>query len=124
MKYTIDVHEFSFNKIKNGTRKIGVHIFDKNAQLIKLYDTLDMRNSSTGEHLECKVKGIAIFDNFNDLVDALGAEALGYDNKKEVLIRLERVYPAILQQKLNVVAFFLEPQQETIRRIERGEIER
>ena len=61
-----------------------------------------MRNSSTGEHLECKVKGIAIFDNFNDLVDALGAEALGYDNKKEVLIRLERVYPAILQQKLNV----------------------
>lgn len=124
MKYSLDVHEFSFNKIKNGTRKIGIHIFDKNAQLIKLYDILDMRNSATGEHLDCKVTGIAIFDNFSDLVDALGPQSLGYHNKNEVMIRLSRLYPAALQNKLNVVAFFLQPQMEVVRHIVRDEMER
>lgn len=32
MKYQITIHEFSFNKIKSGSRKIGVHLFDKKAQ--------------------------------------------------------------------------------------------
>ncbi len=124
MKYNIDVHEFSFNKIKNGQRKIALHLFDKLAQKIKIYDVLDMRNMSTNEHLECKVLGIGIFDNFDDLVNSLGAEALGYGNKEEVLVRLARIYPAELQKHLSVVAFFLERVNERVRRMERGEIER
>ena len=51
MKYSIDVHEFSFNKIKNGNRKIAVNLFDKNSQKIKINDILDIRNISTNERL-------------------------------------------------------------------------
>ena len=38
MKYTINIHEFSFNKIKNGSRKIAIHLFDKHTQKIKIND--------------------------------------------------------------------------------------
>ena len=55
MKYSMIVHEFSFNKIKSGNRKIGVHLLDKKAQQIKLHDVLEMHNSSTGEELNCEV---------------------------------------------------------------------
>ena len=64
MKYALPVHEFSFNKIKNGTRKVGVHLFDNKSQQIKLHDILEMNNTSNNEKLECEVLGIAIFDNF------------------------------------------------------------
>lgn len=124
MKYSIDVHEFSFNKIKNGSRKIGIHLFDKKAQQIKIGDTLDMRNASTGEHLECLIKGIGLFDNFDDAIDALGPLALGYTDKKELMVRLERMYPRELQQELNAVTFFLEPLFEKKYLIGRGEKER
>ena len=124
MKYLIDVHEFSFNKIKNGSRKIAIHLFDKNTQKIKIGDILDIHNISNSEHLECYVKGIAIFDNFEDLTDSLTPQALGYDNKKEVMVRINRMFSKELQQNLNSVAFFLEPQLERTRLIERGQFER
>ena len=124
MKYIIDAHGFSFNKIKNGSRKIAIHLFDKNAQKIKINDILEIRNISNKESLECIVKGLAIFDNFNDLTDSLTPQALGYKNKEEVLIRINRMFSKELQQNLNSVAFFLEPRYERVNFIERGEYER
>ena len=107
MKYSLVVHEFSFNKIKSGSRKIGVHLFDKKAQQVKLHDILEMQNAATGEKLECEVVGIAIFDNFDDLVDAVTPQALGYHDKEEIMIRLNRIYPVELQKELNAVGFFI-----------------
>lgn len=124
MKYLIDVHEFSFNKIKNGTRKVAIHLFDKKTQKIDIGDILDIRNTATGENIECYIKGIAIFDNFDDLTDSLTPQALGYDSKKEVLIRVNRMFSKELQQNLNSVAFFLEPKIESLKHIERGQFER
>lgn len=124
MKYTIDIHEFSFHKIKNGTRKVAVNLFDDNAQQIKLHDILTMRNISTGEKIACLIKGIALFDNFEDLIDSIGPEPLGYDNKKEIMIRLSRMYPQKEQDKYSAVAFFIESQSEKNRLITRDEIER
>ena len=124
MKYIINVHEFSFNKIKNGARKVAIHLFDKNTQKIDIGDILDIHNSSSGEHLEYLIKGIAIFDNFEDLTDSLTPQALGYDSKEEVIVRTNRMFSEELRQNLNVVAFFLEPNVEHERYIERGQCER
>jgi len=125
MKYTINIHEFSFNKIKNGSRKIAIHLFDKHTQKIKINDILDLHNSADNEHIECQIKGIAIFDNFEDLVDSLSPQALGYDNKTEVLVRVNRMFSKDLQQSLNAVAFFLSPiSSPKINFIDRGAIER
>ena len=124
MKYIINVHEFSFNKIKNGARKVAIHLFDKNTQKIDIGDILDIHNSSSSEHLEYLIKGIAIFDNFEDLTDSLTPQALGYDSKEEVIVRTNRMFSEELRQNLNVVAFFLEPNVEHERYIERGQFER
>ena len=122
MKHSFDIHEFSFNKIKTGERTISIHLFDKNTQKIKINDILNIRNSSSGEQIECKIKGIAIFDNFNDLIDVLGYKPLGYNNKEEIMLRIQRIFPQNLQQNLNSVAFFLELLQENFNYTERGEI--
>lgn len=124
MKYPIVVHEFSFNKIKSGSRKINIHLFDKKAQQVKIHDVLEIQNAATGEQIDCEVTGIAIFDNFNDLIDALTPQALGYDNKKEVTVRLDRIFPPEAQQALNAVAFFIKPQQERLNLKFRQEMER
>lgn len=124
MKYPILVHEFSFNKIKNGSRKVGVHLLDKKSQQVKLHDILEMHNRANGEVIECEVKGIAIFDNFKDLVEALSPQALGYDSEEEVLIRLNRMYSIDLQRELNAVAFFIAPSFVNMRRLDRGALER
>ena len=124
MKYSLPVHEFSFNKIKNGTRKVGVHLFDKNAQQIKIHDTLELCNSSNGEKICCDVLGIAIFDNFNDLVDALTPQALGYSNKKEVMLRLDRIFPIDTQKSCNCVGFFLKMIDDNVNFNMRPELER
>ena len=121
MKYPILVHEFSFNKIKNGSRKVGVHLLDKKSQQVKLHDILEMHNRANGEVIECEVKGIAIFDNFKDLVEALSPQALGYDSEEEVLIRLNRMYSIDLQRELNAVAFFIAPSFVNMRRLDRGD---
>ena len=124
MKYTLPVHEFSYNKIKNGSRKVGVHIFDKNAQQIKIHDILELCNTSTKEKLSCEVLGIAVFDNFNDLIDALTPQALGYNNKKEVMLRLERIYPLKVQKACNCVGFFLKKIDDDVNFNVRPELER
>ena len=87
-------------------------------------DILDIHNSSSGEHIEYLIKGIAIFDNFEDLTDSLTPQALGYDSKEEVIVRTNRMFSEELRQNLNVVAFFLEPYIERGRFIERGQFER
>jgi len=123
MKYSLPVHEFSFNKIKNGTRKVGVHLFDKQAQQIKIHDILELCNTSNKEKICCEVLGIAIFDNFNDLVDALTPQALGYTNKKEIMLRLERIYPVNVQKSCNAAGFFLKKIDENVNFNVRSEME-
>ena len=124
MRYFIDAHEFSFNKIKNGTRKVAIHLMDKNTQKIDIGDILNIINKTTDESIECLVKGIAIFDNFSDMTDTLTPEALGYKDKKEVIVRVNRMFSRELQENLNSVAFFLETKVDKIRHIERGQFER
>lgn len=124
MKYHIDVHEFLLNKIKNGSRKVVIHLFDKNAQKIDIGDVLDVHSATSGNNIECIVKGIAIFDNFRDMIDVLTPQTLGYDNEKEIMVRINRMFPQNLQRSLNCVAFFIELQTDSSRHIGHGQIEK
>ncbi len=123
-KYHIGIHEFSFNKIKNGSRKVAVSLLDKQAQQLKIGDVLEVSNAKTGEKLSRKVKGVAIFDNFQDLVETLTPQALGYDNAEEVMVRLRRMYSPQQMADFNAVGFFLERPQARVRTLIREEIAR
>ena len=107
MQDKMDLSEFSFNKIKAG-RHIDMRLFDKKRQNLKIGDVIEYENiNNPRERLECVVLGTAIFDNFSNMVDCLTPQMLGYDNKEEVILRLNRAYSFELQKNFNVMAIFI-----------------
>lgn len=107
MQYKMDLSEFSFNKIKAG-RRVDMRLFDKKHQSLKIGDMIEYENiNNPHEHIECLVQGMAVFDNFSNMIDCLTPQMLGYDNKEEIILRLNRAYSLDLQKNFNVVAIFI-----------------
>lgn len=107
MQYKMDLIEFSFNKIKAG-RRVDMRLFDKKRQSLKIGDIIEYENiNNPHEHIECLVQGMAVFDNFSNLIDCLTPQMLGYDDKEEIILRLNRAYSLDLQKNFNVVAIFI-----------------
>lgn len=107
MQYKMDLSEFSFNKIKAG-RRVDMRLFDKKRQSLKIGDMIEYENiNNPHEHIECLVQGMAVFDNFSNMIDCLTPQMLGYDNKEEIILRLNRAYSLYLQKNFNVVAIFI-----------------
>ncbi len=107
MQYKMDLSEFSFNKIKAG-RRVDMRLFDKKRQSLKIGDMIEYENiNNPHEHIECLVQGMAVFDNFSNLIDCLTPQMLGYDDKEEIILRLNRAYSLDLQKNFNVVAIFI-----------------
>jgi ASC-1-like (ASCH) protein len=124
MKYQMDLSEFSYNKIKAG-RRIDMRLLDKKRQALKIGDTIEYSNiNKPGERMECQLLGMAIFDNFSNLVDCLTPQMLGYDNKEEVILRLNRAYPLDIQKEFNVTALFIKDITPLPRELYRGELVR
>ena len=107
MQYKMDLSEFSFNKIKAG-RRVDMRLFDKKRQSLKIGDMIEYENiNNPHEHIECLVQGMAVFDNFSNMIDCLTPQMLGYDDKEEIILRLIRAYSLDLQKNFNVVAIFI-----------------
>ena len=107
MQYKMDLSEFSFNKIKAG-RRVDMRLFDKKRQSLKIGDMIEYENiNNPHEHIECLVQGMAVFDNFSNMIDCLTPQMLGYDDKEEIILRLKRAYSLDLQKNFNVVAIFI-----------------
>lgn len=107
MKYVMNSNYISFNKMKNGERSVEVRLFDKKRQQLKIGDIIEFVNIETKEKLLTQLKGIAIFENFSDMVDYLTPQLLGYPNKEELMLRFERLYPADLVSRFNIVGLFI-----------------
>lgn len=107
MQYKMDLSEFLFNKIKAG-RRVDMRLFDKKRQSLKIGDMIEYENiNNPHEHIECLVQGMAVFDNFSNMIDCLTPQMLGYDDKEEIILRLNRAYSLDLQKNFNVVAIFI-----------------
>ncbi len=107
MQYKMELSEFSFNKIKAG-RKVDMRLFDKKRQSLKIGDIIEYENiNNPRERMACLVLGTAVFDNFSNMVDCLTPQMLGYSNKEEVILRLNRAYSLEQQKDFNVMAIFL-----------------
>ena len=125
MKYQMELSEFPFNKIRFEGRKVDIRLFDKKRQSLKIGDIIEYINTNNPtERMECKVMGLAFFDNFDNLVDCLGPQMIGYADKREVLLRLNRAYALDEQRKFNVVAIFIRDISSAVREILRDSLER
>lgn len=107
MKYVMNSNYISFNKMKNGERSVEVRLFDKKRQQLKIGDIIEFVNIETKEKLLTQLKGIAIFENFSDMVDYLTPQLLGYPNKEELILRFERLYPVDMVARFNIVGLFI-----------------
>lgn len=107
-RQTIDVYPFAYNKILGGRRKIDIRPYSKRFHGLRVGDLIDYVNIETKSRLSREIKGIALFDDFNTLIEMLPPELIGYDDKEEIRIRVERMYPKEIQKENGVCALFID----------------
>ncbi len=109
MKHVIPIIPWSYNQILEGKKKIQLAVFDKVAQQVRVNDEIEFENVLTKEKLSCLVNGFAIFENFDIMVDTLPPELFGYNDRKEVKVRINRLFPKEETENNFAVGFFIRP---------------
>lgn len=109
MKHVIPIIPWSYNQILEGKKKIQLAVFDKVAQQVRVNDEIEFENVLTKEKLSCVVNGFVIFENFDVMVDMLPPELFGYDDRKEVKVRVNRLFPKEETENNFAVGFFIRP---------------
>ena len=107
-RQTIDVYPFAYNKILGGRRKIDIRPYSKRFHSLRVGDLIDYVNIETKNVVSREIKGIALFDDFDTLIEMLSHDLIGYDNKEEIRVRVERMYPKELQKEHGVCALFID----------------
>ena len=109
MKHVIPIIPWSYSQILEGKKKIQLAVFDKVAQQVRVNDEIEFENVITKERLSCVVNGFVIFENFEMMIDTLPPELFGYDNRKEVKVRVNRLFPKEETENNFAVGFFIRP---------------
>ena len=107
-KRTIRVYPFSYNKIIGGVRKIDIRPYYKSLQSLRVGDTITYVNIETGQETTREIKGIALFPDFETLIRMLPPEMIGYSDREEIRVRIERMYTLEEQKEFGVCALFIE----------------
>lgn len=107
-KKVIRVYPFSYHKILGGQRKIDIRPYSPALQTLQVGDMIEYVNLETKESTVREIKGIALFPDFETLIRLLPPEMIGYNNREEIRIRIERLYRKEEQEKYGVCALFIE----------------
>ncbi|MBO5284457.1 MAG: hypothetical protein J6B00_01125 [Alphaproteobacteria bacterium] len=107
-KVIISVYPFAYNKILGGQRKIDIRPYTKGLHQLRVGDTIEYVNLETKSAISREVKGIALFDNFDTLINLLDPQMIGYSNREEIRLRIERMYSRREQCEFGVCALFIE----------------
>ena len=106
--HQIEVYPFAYQKIINGHRKIDFRPYKKNLHGICIGDKVEYVNIESKNVNVKEVKGIALFDDFETLIEMLDHKLIGYDSKEEIKVRVERMYSKEDIEEYGVVAFFID----------------
>lgn len=107
-KHQIEVYPFAFNKIVSNARKIDIRPYTKNLHDISVGETIEYVNLENKETISREVKGIALFDDFETMVNMLNPELVGYQSRREIMVRVERMYSKEVERQNGVVAIFID----------------
>lgn len=107
-KNIINVYPFAYHKIVQGDRKIDIRPYKRAMQEIGIGDVICYTNLETNEEVLRKVKGIALFEDFEAAIEMLDEKLVGYESKDEIRIRVERMYKKEEVDGVGVVAFFID----------------
>ena len=107
-RHQIEVYPFAYHKIIGGKRKIDIRPYKKNLHSIAIGDYIEYVDIESKNVNVKEVKGIALFDDFDTLIDMLDHNLIGYDSKQEIKVRVERMYSKKDIEEFGVVAFFMD----------------
>ena len=107
-KKIIRVYPFAYNKILGGQRKIDIRPYTPQLQTLRVGDMLEYVNLETQNSVAREIKGIALFDNFDTLIRMLPPEMIGYADREEIKVRIERMYTKEEEEQYGVCALFIE----------------
>lgn len=108
MKHILPVAPFTFNKILDRSKKMDIRLFDKKIQQIRLNDTIEYVNIENDEKTWSVVRGVAIFENFDSLIDVVPPQLIGYEDKEEIRVRINRMYRQEEQRECFACGLFIE----------------
>ncbi|MGN0913850.1 MAG: hypothetical protein ACI4OW_03040 [Alphaproteobacteria bacterium] len=109
MQYKMPIYSIPFRLIKEGKRKVDMRLLDEKRQKLKLNDIIEFIDSRTNESLFCKVKGLLVFNSFDELIDTIPLEMFGtYKDKDEIKLRIRRLYAHQDVENYQVVGIFIE----------------
>lgn len=108
MKHILPVAPFTFNKILDRSKKMDIRLFDKKIQQIRLNDTIEYINIENNEKTWSVVRGVAIFENFDSLIDVVPPQLIGYEDKEEIRVRINRMYRQEEQRECFACGLFIE----------------
>lgn len=112
MEYIMQLAAEPFEKLRNGTKKIEMRLYDEKRKRIKTGDTIlfiSLKNPS--DTLLTQVTDIYTFASFEDLYRALPLEDLGYSAEEVAAASskdMEEFYSPKEQAQYGVVGFRLE----------------
>lgn len=104
----IEVYPFAYHKIFGGQRKIDIRPYAERLHSLRVGDMIEYVNAETQTHISREIKGIALFDTFDTLIEMLPAELIGYQSKEEIRVRIERMYSKQEQCEYGVCALFID----------------
>lgn len=111
MRHVMSLFKFSFDKIVNGTKRIDIRLYEPECQKVRINDVIEYVCADNEEKLYCLVRGILIFERFDDLIELFPAKMFGYDGKEEIKVRVKRAYTFEEQLTKHVVGFIIMPLQ-------------
>lgn len=112
MKHIIPIMRFSYDKIIHGTKRIEMRLYDEEYQKIHLNDIIEFVCSENGDRLLCLVRGVVVFERFDDIIELFPLRIFGYDNKEEVKVRINRRYSFEEQLRQHAMGIILMPLQD------------
>lgn len=104
MTHQMKLRNSPFEKIKNGSKKVELRLYDEKRKLIKEGNTIEFTNIETQEKLAVKVIKLNIFKSFKELYDNMLAEDLGYSKDEQASYTdMEEYYSKEEQEQFGVV---------------------
>lgn len=94
-----------FTKIKNGSKKIELRLYDNKRKLLKVNDIIEFTNISNNEKLLVSIINLTIYKNFKELFNNIDITSLGYNKNDNIDYTIMNNYYSIEEQnKYGVIA--------------------
>lgn len=109
MKHTLRLQPESFNKIKSGSKKIELRLFDEKRQKIKVGDVIEfLKEPKKSEMIETKVVALFKYTCFKNLIYSHPIELFDEKSRNTLLKNVRNYYSEEDELKYGVLGIQVE----------------